>query len=190
MLENVRIPIWSTKCIQGRWFGPAALLIDSELHPAGTDRVAGTVTNRQDIPLEDALLAFGKQVYLLGTIAPGATVRVELANDRNLSGYLKDKLSNYLGDQRFNPESRINRADLMVGMMFHDSESTLTSERVVANNPLHELDLTGQLALQRPMLVARVKRPGARLALDNAPSPPKIDQMTMVRVILPLKKQG
>ncbi len=77
-LENVRIPIWSTKCIASRWFGPAAPLVDSDLQPVGTDRLAGIVTNRQSVPLEDAILAFGKQVYLLGTLAPGATVRVEL----------------------------------------------------------------------------------------------------------------
>ena len=77
--ENVRIPIWSTKCITARWFGPAAPLVDSDLQPVGTDRLAGIVTNRQDVPLEDAILAFGKQVYLLGTMAPGATIRVELS---------------------------------------------------------------------------------------------------------------
>jgi len=75
----------------------------------------------------------------------------------------------------------------LLAVMFHDSESTLASERVLANGPLHDLDLTGQLALQRPMLVARINRPGARLDLDHVPSPPKIDQMTLVRIILPLK---
>ena len=90
-LENVRIPIWSTKCITSRWFGPAAPLVDSELLPVGTDRLAGIVTNRQSVPLEDAILAFGKQVYQLGTLAPGATVRVELTRERNLSGLLKDR---------------------------------------------------------------------------------------------------
>ena len=100
-LENVRIPIWSTKCITSRWFGPAAPLVDSDLQPAGTDRLTGTVTNRQTVPLEDAILAFGKQVYLLGTLAPGATVRVELTSDRNrnLSGYLKDKQKNVVSNQ-------------------------------------------------------------------------------------------
>ena len=78
-LENVRIPIWSTKCVTSRWFGPAAPLVDSDLQPVGTDRLAGIVTNRQSVPLEDAILAFGKQVYLLGTLAPGATIRVELS---------------------------------------------------------------------------------------------------------------
>ena len=72
--------------------------------------------------------------------------------------------------------------------MFHDSETTLSSDRILANEPLHDLDLTGQLALKRPMLVARVKRTGAQLVLDSAASPPKIDQLTMVRIILPLKK--
>ena len=38
------------------------------------------------------------------------------------------------------------------------------------------------------MLVARINRPGARLVLDNAPSPPKIDQLTLVRIILPLSR--
>ena len=69
-LQGVRIPIWSTKCVTARWFGPAAPLVDSDLQPVGTDRLSGTVTNRLDIPLEDAIVAFGKHVYLLGTIGP------------------------------------------------------------------------------------------------------------------------
>ena len=38
------------------------------------------------------------------------------------------------------------------------------------------------------MLVARINRPGAQLVLENAPSTPKIDQTTMLRIILPLKQ--
>jgi len=187
-LENLRIPIWSTKCLSSRWFGPAAPLLGSDLKPMGTDRLAGTVTNNLTVPLEDAILAFGKQVYILGTVAPGATIKVELSNDRNLSGYLKDKQPTYMSDRYSNTDARISRADLMLAVMFHDSEPNQGSERVLANDPLHDLDLTGQLALKRPMLVARIDRPGARLVLD-APAPaPKIDQLTVVRVILPLKR--
>ncbi|MFI5458267.1 MAG: hypothetical protein ACHRXM_22785 [Isosphaerales bacterium] len=187
LLKDVRIPIWSTKCITARWFGPAAPLVDSDLQPVGTDRLAGTVSNRQSVPLEDAILVYGKQVYLVGTLAPGATVRVALTSDRNMSGHLKDNLPHYLSNQPWNRDLKIDRAELLLAVMFHDSESTLASEHVLANGPLHDLDLTGQLALQRPMLVARINRPGARLDLDNVPSPPKIDQMTLVRIILPLK---
>ncbi len=188
MLEGVRIPIWSTKCVTAQWFGPIAPLVDSELQRVGTDRLAGTVTNRLDIPLEDAILAFGKQVYTLGNLAPGATVRVELTNDRALSGYIHDKQPLYLNPTYGNNDFHINRVALMLAVMFHDSESTVGSDQVLGSEPLRSMDLTGQLALQRPMLVGRVKRPGCRLALENAPSPPKVDQTTLVRIILPLKK--
>ncbi len=154
----------------------------------GTDRIAGTVTNRQTIPLEDAILAFGKQVYTLGTIAPGAMVRVELASDRNLAGRMKEKASTYLSDQPWNrDEQKIDRAELLLAVMFHDSESTLAGDHPLANGPLQQLDLTGQLALERPMLVARIKRDGAKLILDKQ-STPKVDELTLVRIILPLKK--
>jgi hypothetical protein len=188
-LENVRIPIWSTKCVTAQWFGPAAPLVDSDLEQKGTDRVEGTVTNRQSIPLEDAMLAYGKEVYLLGDLKPGAAVRVELASHRNLSGHLKDKSNHYQSQQQWNrDEIKFDRSDLMRAVMFHDSEVAPANERVLSNAPLHHIDLSGQLALQRPMLVARIAHTGARLVLDKAPSPPKIDQLTLVRLILPLKK--
>jgi hypothetical protein len=117
-------------------------------------------------------------------------VRVELTSDRNLSGLLKEKQRNFVSDQSWNRDRPINRADLMLSAMFHDSESTLASDHVLANDPLHDLDLTGLLALKRPMLVARINRPGAQLRLDNVPSPPKTDQLTMVRLILPLKQKA
>lgn len=191
-LENVRIPIWSTKTVTTRWFGPGNgnPMIEADLlAPVGSDRITGTVTNRQAYPLKDAILAFGKQVYLLGTMAPGATVRVELASDRNLSGHLGAKAKNYLSDQPWNRNPNINRADLMLALMFHESESNRVSEQSLGNATLQDLDLTGQLALDRPMLVAQIDRPGARVVLDNAPSSPKMDQTTLLRVILPLKRK-
>ena len=61
----------------------------------------------------------------------------------------------------------------MLAVMFHDSESTLANERVLANDPLHDLDLTGQLALQRPMLVARIKRPARGSSWTTRRRPPR-----------------
>lgn len=187
-LSGVRIPIWSTKTLMARWYGPAEPIVDAELAPVGTDRLAGTIRNLQEYSLEDAILAYGKQVYLLGTIAPGATIRVELTNDRTLSGHLKSKLPNYLSDQPWDRDFKINRADLMLAVMFHDSESNRTTEQALSNVTLRDLDLTGQLALDRPMLVARIHRPGSQLAFLSTPSPPKVDQTTLLRVILPLRR--
>jgi hypothetical protein len=186
MLEGVRVPIWSTKFLTARWLGPTTPLFESDILPVGTDRLAGTVTSKLDLPLEDAILAFNKHVYILGDVAPGATVRVELSQDRQLSGLLKSNSPKY--EPGNVGGGKISRADLMKAVMFHDSQGTSTSERAMANSVLHALDLTGQLALDRPMLVGVVKRPAAQLVLANAPSPPRIDQTTIVRVILPLAK--
>jgi hypothetical protein len=115
-------------------------------------------------------------------------VRVELTPDRNLSGFLKANLGRYLPDQPWNAQDfSISRADLLVALMFHDSGATATREKPISSIPLHYLDLTGQLALDRPMLVARVDRPATRLVLGHAPRAPRIERTTMLRVILPLK---
>jgi hypothetical protein len=186
-LENVRIPIWSTKTLTARWFGQSNKLIDADLRRFGNDRLAGTVTNRLNYPLKDAILAFGKQVYLLETLAPGQTIKVELAGDRNLSGYLGSNRQNYLPVEPWNRNFKINRAQLLQSVMFHEGEASRVNEQTLGNATLHDLDLTGQLALERPMLVAVIDRPGAQLALGNVPSTPKVDQTSLLRVILPLK---
>ena len=187
-LEGVRIAIWSTKLLMARWFGPAPAAAEADLVPVGTDRLSGTVTNRLGMPLKDAIVAFGKHVYTLGDLAAGETKRVELAQDRQLSGLLKTRYGNAMPDTSGN-RARIERSDLMLALMFHDSQGTTTNERPLSSNPLRFLDLTGHLALDRPMLLGHVDRPAAQLVLGHAPVPPKVEQTTMVRVILPLGKR-
>lgn len=193
-LSDVRVAIWSTKCLSARWFGPgpSTPLLDADLKPAGPDRLEGTVTNRSGMTLEDTILAFNKQVYLLGKVAPGATVQVELTRDRQLSGHLQAQKLRAADAQVWNTQAPISRANLLLQLMFHDSAatSTTTSDNQTTSNPLHPLDLTGLLALERPMLVARIERPTSRLVIDNASSAPKVEQTTLLRVILPLKKPG
>jgi len=186
-LEGVRVPIWSTKLLTARWFGPAPTLVESDLLPVGTDRLAGTVTNRTGADLHDVILAFGRQVYQLGKVANGETVRVELKSDRNLAGLLNQKQKDYVNPQG-GSDDRLNRPSLSLALMFHDSQRSATGERLMASDPLHDLDLTGLLALDRPMLVGRIGRPAVALRLGNAPAAPKVDQTTMLRVILPLSK--
>ena len=186
-LKGVRVPIWSTKLLTARWFGPAPNVAEADLIPVGTDRLSGTVTNRLGVPLKDAIVAFNRHVYILGTLAAGETRKVELAQDRQLSGLLRSRYGEAVPDPS-ETGSRIDRADLMLALMFHDSQSPTSTERTLPSLPLRYLDLTGQLALDRPMLVGRVDRPGTRLILGNAPVPPQAEQTTMVRVILPLGK--
>ncbi|MGE3820735.1 MAG: hypothetical protein AB7I30_15085, partial [Isosphaeraceae bacterium] len=166
-IEGLRIPIWSTKCLTARWFGPGPKIVTSDLQPVGTDRLSGTVTNDLDEPMSDALLAFGRQIYQLGTIAPGQTVRVELTQDRQFSPFLRSRANQYAPGRAAAQRDAISRADLLVAMMFHDTQTGTAGDRPLASEPLGYLDLTGQLALDRPMLVARIDRPVAKLVLGN-----------------------
>lgn len=188
-LEGVRIPIWSTKCLTARWFGRSQPVADSDLRGAGPDAVEGTVTNQLDVPLSDALLAYSGQVYDLGTIAPHATVRVDQSKSpRHLSGLLRDRMGGIQANQPWNNNSgvQIQRPALMLALMFSDMQAG-DANTTLTNNPLHYVDLSGQLALKRPILVARTDRQGSRLILGNSSKAAKVDQTTMVRVLLSLK---
>ncbi len=183
----MRVPIWSTKLLTARWTAPApSNLIECDLLPVGTDRLNGTVINRTGATLHDTILAFNKHVYVLGDISNGQTVRVEKMPDRQLSGLLKSKQ----GATTVGPDGQglIERSALALDLMFHNSQGLTTGEQLMSNDALSDLDLTGQLALDRPMLVGSLDRPAARLVLGNAPAPPLVKQTTMLRVILPLNK--
>ena len=190
-LKGVRIPIWSTKAFTARWFAPLGAdepIIESDLSPLGLDRLNGTVTNRLGVPLKDAVLAFGKRVYYkIGTLGPGESRQVELTPDRNLSGHLSDLLPAYFSNTR-NPSAPIDRYALMQAILFRESDTSGTNP--LPSRPLHDLDLTGQLQLDRPMLVAEIDRPMTELNLGAgvSPSPSKGDRTTLIRVILPLKQ--
>ena len=193
-LEDVRVGIWSTKGVLARWFGPAPQadsILDVDLQPVGTDRLAGTVTNRMTFPLHDTIIVFGKHVYYdLKTIEPGATVQVDATLDRGLASYLKEAREQLVPKLNVGgvTNKAINRASLAREIMFHDSDAS--GEENIPSRTHRELDLTGQLALDRPMLVARVDHPGAVLKLGNAPGAIKTDQTTLLRIILPLKPEA
>jgi hypothetical protein len=67
-------------------------------------------------------------------------------------------------------------------------EAAGTRATSLLSNPLHYLDLSGQLALDRPMLIADFEDPACTITLGGAAQPPLIDQTTVVRLILPLKR--
>ena len=171
-LENVRIPIWSTKCITAQWFGPAAPLVESDLQQTGTDRLAGTVTNRQSVRARRRVARLRQAgLSCWATRARGVASRRAGADHRNLSGHLKSKAQKYISDQPWNRDNfKIDRSELMQAVMFHDSEINAAERTRPGQRPASSTSTSsGQLALQRPMLVARIDRTGARLVLDKIP---------------------
>lgn len=185
-LAGVRVPIWSTKSFLARWSGPAAPVVDASIEIVGTDRVAGTVANRLKSPLKDAVLAFGKQVYLLGTIAPGGSVQLELQNNRTLSGYLADQARGLNVEPWNLDRTLLPRAQLMRTILFREAGGQRASK--LSSTALSYLDLTGQLALDRPMLLAEIDEPGTELDLGPSIKASRVDQTTLLRVVLELGK--
>ncbi len=189
-LEGVRIPIWSTKAFSGRWFAPAdgaEPIIESDLAALGTDRLSGTVTNRTGVELKGAVLAFDRRIYYnLGTLAPGESKQVELTQDRNIAGHLKDLVPDYFNASSRSQSAPIDRYALMQAILFRDSDTSGTTP--LPSRSLHDLDLTGQLQLGRPMLMAEVERPMTELSLGTSKPPSTEDRTTILRVILPLKR--
>ncbi len=192
-LAGVRVPIWSTKSLFGRWAAPApAEVIEADLLAVGTDRLEGTLINRLNVPLERAVLIFGDQVYdQLGTIAPGALARVDLASrSRPLSGYLEERartLNAYTAGGEVSLADKINPADLLRVAMFREGMNARTS--TPPSHSLAFLDLSGQLRLERPMLVAEVPGPRAKLVLDDDAGTPEIQASALLRVLLPLRAE-
>ena len=187
-LENLRIPIWSTKSLEGRWMKPGLAVnpVRSSINRTGTDRVTGRITNLLAEPLEEAILVYQQQVYDLGRIEPGASVLVNPTKTQNLTGYL-DRYS--AGELQFSGNTWADRARMKLPrlMMFHQSGPA--SLRAMENGPLSRLDLSPLLPLNRPILVAKVGKSSSQLVLggisglENA----KVSQTSLVRCLLPLE---
>lgn len=195
-LTAVRIPIWSTKSFTGRWSSSTTVpLLESDLIPDGPDRIRGTVTNVSKRSFKGAVLFFGRYVYLLNDIAPGATA--VLGEGQTLAGYMdglsrgvataEDAIAQGRSPSQDPSQMDVERPDLVRTIMFHDGLGSRANG--MPNVALRSLDLTDHLDLRRPILVTSVDGPGARLRLKGNANPPKVAQTTVLRVILPLKPE-
>ena len=194
-LKGVRVNIWSTKSFTGRWTAPLNVaLLESDLAADGPDRLKGTVTNIGRRTLKNSVMFFGRYVYPINEIAPGATVT--LGEAQSLIGYM-DGLNRGGGGSRqmyYNngraqygqaAGSVDERPDLVRTLMFHRGLGEKAAS--MPSLAFRSIDLTEQLEMHRPMLVAEFDGPAAQLRLSGHGSAPKITQTTVVRVILPLK---
>ncbi len=88
-IEQVPIPIWSTKGFTARWHGRAKVCLETELLAIGLDRLKGSIVNRSETPLANSVLVFGRRAYQLGTLKPGVPVLVQSVSPEDLYGHLQ-----------------------------------------------------------------------------------------------------
>lgn len=185
-MRGVRVPIWTTKSLESTWFDAVPAVLDADLKRIG-DGLDGSITNRLDRPLKGLAVAFGRHVYLAQReVAPGETVRIDALKPENLGNYLGriggaiPTLNAYSYE---NEQVNTSRADLVRALMFNGIGRPKGLKPSVA---LRDLDLSGQIELDRPAVVAEVDGPASALVLGGRPpKEPKVSQTTVMRVLLP-----
>lgn len=94
-LENVPIPIWSTKSFVARYQGQttAPIQADLKVRDYGIDlQVGGTIRNLEKQDLRNCLLFHDRWVYPIGTIKSGETVEIQKDQSISIPTYFTQQL--------------------------------------------------------------------------------------------------
>ncbi|QDU63726.1 hypothetical protein Pan216_46070 [Planctomycetes bacterium Pan216] len=190
-LLDVPIQVWSVKTFVSRWLARAGNVLDADLH-AEDVFLTGTVTNNLEVPLEDVMVAYGGQVYLLPKLQPGVAVDIAATRSRTLVGYLGKQRLGGTSDYSLAAESlrRNNVVDVVRTILF--AQKTPETVRGFPNNYLSDLDLSDQLELGKIIVFGRVSSPGGTLWLNedanedgaSASLPDNIRNDVFLRVVL------
>ncbi|WP_152052770.1 hypothetical protein [Tautonia marina] len=186
-LTGVRVPIWTTRALMGTWFDDMPPALDAELTDLGGNRLDGTITNRLGRTMNQVLIAYAGDVYLFDQpIAPGETVRIASASNRNLTGYLDQIARSFNQIYTYDPNATVSvsRGDLIRSLSFARSGRRQRGQK--SNLVLGQLDLSAQLDLRRPILLAELEGPSSALLLDGEqPTTTTQERSTVLRVLLP-----
>ena len=202
-MHDVPIPVWSTKSFTGRWITSTRAFPQAELADEN-QLLVGSVTNTFNYPLEHCLLAYGRSVYELGTLAPGESARVGSMSKRSelktlLTGrkiVAIDKGDKY--QQEATPYDQASRDIYYIlrMMMFHDAAG---GRRYTGlwNAYQDFVDFSSLLHADRAILVAQrpasdsaEKSQGASLLRDGQPLADSPDKhLTIYRFVFPVKRE-
>jgi hypothetical protein len=200
-LENVPIQVWSTKSLCGRWTARTDLALEGRLAEEEGLPV-GTITNTLPFPLVECLLAYGQHAYELGTLEPGASVRVgPNLRCRELNALVTGR--QFVFDEEhdiYRPQitpydaGSTDLAYILRAMMFFEAAGgrgrTGLSHRYQAF-----VDFSGLLKTNRAVLVGRAqcdevsgRGHGAELLLDGRPVPDShVRHTTVYRFVFPVE---
>lgn len=200
-MEGVPIHVGSTKSFTGRWRAAAETVPSADLTEDQQD-VIGKITNPYAFPLGNCIVAHGRWVYKLDTIAPGETKSIDTSTDRNelhsyLTGRHMIKQDTLTSRQETTPFD-LNSADpayILRTMMFYQRAGG-SAYAHLANDYQSFVDLSNLLNAGRAILIAEPLRDekaanhGAVLLRGDAPLAQPGDQHTVIyRFVLPVKRK-
>ncbi|HUY36589.1 MAG TPA: hypothetical protein VMV69_27890 [Pirellulales bacterium] len=196
-LDDVPIPIWSTKALTARWQQTVEPPLESRL-TAGPDGVAvGSVTSKLPLTLTNCMLASGRWVYEIDELKPGRTVTLRAGSQITFQAVLKGaKLVRERSERKetlihvntpYDPAS-FDVPRILRQMMFYDVSGGRRYTGL-SNRYQEFADLSAHLALGRAVLwalvedgagAAELRRDGQRLA------GPDDRHWTLYRFVLPV----
>jgi hypothetical protein len=198
-LEQVPVLASATKSVLARWSVTLAATIDAAL----TDEeglATGTITNQTGVDLRNVRLLYGSWAYRLGTLKPGAQMKVgeELSPRSTKTIVTRDALGES-GATAAQLEGRVFSAeqatakDILSLMMFYNTAGGYGFAHL-PNRYQAYCDLSRQLELGRAILVGEAPAPSAQL-VDNKTGRPigdeELDTATVVyRFVLPVKREA
>jgi hypothetical protein len=188
-LENVPIPVWSSKMFTARWGMSADMPIEGQLSEAAGQLLRGTVSNPLDLELTDCVMLYADWAYPLDKVRP----HEEIVFDEELS---PKKARTYLqrGPRRsskkdYDPEGKDLRV-ILRAMMFHDLAGGRSHTSLV-NQYQRFIDMSALLKSGQAVLVGYgpAGHSAATLLNDSEPVGGEGDQrLTVYRVVFPVAR--
>jgi len=197
-LDDVPIPIWSTKALTARWQQTIHPPLESHL-TAGPDGVAvGTLTSRMPLTLSNCMLASGRWVFEIDELKPGRPVSLRAGSQITFQAVLKGaRLVREHKEQKetivqintpYDPAS-FDVPTILRQMMFYEVSGGRRYTGL-SNRYQEFTDMSAQLELGRAVLWGLVEdgAGAAELRRDGRPlSGPDDRHWTMYRFILPVE---
>ncbi|HET6323252.1 MAG TPA: hypothetical protein VFG04_01025 [Planctomycetaceae bacterium] len=202
-VEEMPIAVWSTKSLEAEWSAQKGL-VESQLESRGLGHLGGTIRHHFPEPIEDWIVAFGRQVFRPRTdqterplpLLPEVPWAPQSASQRELGGYLTGATQSYvetptgrLEELRtehadYDPLNR-NPLDILRMLTFH-GEAGGTLYTGLGNGALRPQDWSPLLDLNRAVLIGRIRKPLTRWKVDGQTVDPD-QSYTFVRIVLPVK---
>jgi hypothetical protein len=191
-LAGVPFAAWSSKSFQAAWHTSGAGA-PAQLGERATDQQPrGIFKNGTRLTLEDCVLLYNRRSYALGKLAPGASVDVGPKRSLlTIQSYLTGRRP--VGDKEQATPFEPDGADLkriVRAMLFHEAgggrQYTSLSNRVY-----DRLDLSGQLRLDRAVLLATGPPATTLTVRGNRSEAPRIEnELAYYRFVIPVNRGG
>jgi len=202
----VPIAACSSKCFTGEWTNANARLVESDLHEGADHKLAGLIRLAaglsQESPsaggagqgsgaglrLTDCVLFQDRWAYRIPEFSAAEPIDIEQIDPQTAETYFtRGKI---VGQQyQVTPYDRAgtDRARILETMMFYRAAGGLQFAGLL-NRYQHFLDLSGQLALDRAILIG-LGPPASTLTIDGHPLPAAAssEHVTIYRFLLPVR---